>query len=79
MEAYRFIVRPNSDRIEITLPQEFIGREIEVLILPANDIKEQTKTAPSNVSKIYNQVQYVHRSATKMEALEFLSGCLADQ
>lgn len=78
MEAYRFIVRPNSDRIEITLPQEFIGREIEVLILSANDTKEQTKTAPSNITRTCKQEQYVHRSATKMEALEFLSGCLAD-
>lgn len=82
MEAYRFIVRPNGNRLEIVLPNELVNRDVEVIILPAEDLKSQAaepfKTAEP-IRKVHETAavtQFSRRPVSKEEALNYLIGCL---
>ena len=78
MEAYRFIVKPHGNKLEIVLPEGLVNQEIEVIVLPAAVV---TAAKPEPTSQHYQNntiPQYTQRPASKEEALQYLIGCLAD-
>jgi hypothetical protein len=54
MEAIREIVRSQSENLIIKLPEEFINKKIEVIILPYYELTEQTKRK-ERLLKIFNE------------------------
>lgn len=54
MEAIREIVRSQSENLIIKLPEEFINKKIEVIILPYYELIEQTKRK-ERLLKIFNE------------------------
>jgi hypothetical protein len=53
----REIIRPTKKQIEIKIPEEYIGREIEILVLPFFEIespaKEENHGYDENLLKLF--------------------------
>ncbi|MBU0567012.1 hypothetical protein KJ693_00860 [bacterium] len=54
MQAMRNIVTPRSENLIIRLPREFRNKRVEVIILPCQGEKEQTKRK-ERLLKIFNE------------------------
>lgn len=58
MTAIRKIIEASSNSITIDLPDEYINKKIEVLILPLEENAEQTNKPKYNFSDFYGKLQW---------------------
>jgi hypothetical protein len=58
MIAIRKIIESSSNSITIDLPEEYINKKIEVLILPLEEIAEQPKKPKYDFSDFYGKLQW---------------------
>jgi len=42
----RTIIKPNAPRINLSIPAEYVGEEVEILVFPVNGFDASTKPVP---------------------------------
>lgn len=58
MTAIRKIIESSSNSIVIDLPEEYINKKIEVLILPLEENEEPLKKPKYNFSDFFGKLQW---------------------
>lgn len=58
MTAIRKIIESSSNSITIDLPEEYVNKKIEVLILPLEENAEQPKKPKYDFSDFYGKLQW---------------------
>ncbi len=58
MTAIRKIIENSSSSITIDLPEEYVNKKIEVLILPLEENAEQPKKRKYDFSDFYGKLQW---------------------
>lgn len=58
MTAIRKIIENSSSSITIDLPEEYVNKKIEVLILPLEENTEQPKKPKYDFSDFYGKLQW---------------------
>ena len=47
----RTLLTPQQQNISILVPQNYVGRQIEVLLFPVDELEEQQTPKPNNAAK----------------------------
>ncbi len=52
----RTVITPNKESLELNIPKEYIGRQIEVLIYPVDQLIEQDENKAANMQQFKGSI-----------------------
>lgn len=62
----RTIVVPDNTTVQLSFPEDYVGREIEILYYPLDELKEEIKSSPPNTLAAFKGIL----SEKEVEALQ---------
>jgi hypothetical protein len=64
----RAIIKPDTPRVNLSIPAEYIGKELEILVFPVNNTEDSVET--SEVEKMRHNMAFTEKLQQRIKALD---------